>query len=209
MSKESAASTVGLMAAFAASLCCITPVIALMAGVSGAASSLAWFEPFRPYLIGAALLALAFAWYQSLRASKVIQCGPEGTCVVPKRSFLPSRSFLIVITAATVLIATFPLYTKAFYPTPNTAITAAVKRTNVRAATFTIKGMTCAGCEEHVNSELSKVNGVVTSVTSYEKRNTLVHYDKTKVTIQQLQQVIAKTGYKVINTELEINGSTN
>ena len=38
---------VGLFAAIAASLCCITPVLVLLAGASGAASSLSWLEPAR------------------------------------------------------------------------------------------------------------------------------------------------------------------
>jgi copper chaperone CopZ len=69
--------------------------------------------------------------------------------------------------------------------------------------------MTCAACEEHVNSQLSKVNGVVKSVPSYAQQNTLVQFDTTKLTIQQLQQAIAKIGYKVTNTKLETNGSSN
>ena len=42
----------GLLTAFAASLCCITPVLALVAGTSGLASSFSWLEPARPYFIG-------------------------------------------------------------------------------------------------------------------------------------------------------------
>jgi mercuric ion transport protein len=39
----------GLLTAIAASLCCITPVLALVAGTSGLASTFSWLEPFRPY----------------------------------------------------------------------------------------------------------------------------------------------------------------
>ncbi len=52
----------GIFAAIAASLCCITPLLALLAGASGAASSLSWLEPARPYLIGLAIYYLGFAW---------------------------------------------------------------------------------------------------------------------------------------------------
>ncbi len=38
----------GLLTAIAASLCCITPVLALIAGTSGLAStSFSWLEPFQ------------------------------------------------------------------------------------------------------------------------------------------------------------------
>ena len=41
----------GLLTAIAASLCCITPVLALVAGTSGLASTFSWLEPARPYFI--------------------------------------------------------------------------------------------------------------------------------------------------------------
>ena len=79
---------VGIFAAIAASLCCITPVLALLAGASGAASSLSWLEPLRPYLIGLAIATLGFAWYRSLSKKESTDCGPDGTCAVEKKSFL-------------------------------------------------------------------------------------------------------------------------
>ena len=57
----------GLLTAIAASLCCITPVLALVAGTSGLASTFSWLEPFRPYFIGLTILVLGFAWYQKLK----------------------------------------------------------------------------------------------------------------------------------------------
>ena len=57
----------GLFAAVAASSCCIPPVIALIAGVGGSASALSWMEPFRPYLIGLAIIAIGYAWYSYLK----------------------------------------------------------------------------------------------------------------------------------------------
>ena len=62
----------GLLTAIAASLCCITPVLALIAGTSGLASTFSWLEPFRPYFIGLTILVLAFAWYQKLKPQKKI-----------------------------------------------------------------------------------------------------------------------------------------
>ena len=59
-------SGLGIMTAIAASLCCITPVLAALAGISGLASTFTWLEPARPYFIGATVLVLGFAWYQKL-----------------------------------------------------------------------------------------------------------------------------------------------
>ena len=41
----------GVLSAVAASLCCITPVLALISGASGVASTFSWMEPARPYLV--------------------------------------------------------------------------------------------------------------------------------------------------------------
>ena len=53
---------VGVLTAISASLCCITPVLALLAGTSGLASTFSWLDPFRPYLIGLTILVLGIAW---------------------------------------------------------------------------------------------------------------------------------------------------
>lgn len=209
MRKENMASSVGLTAAFAASLCCIIPLVAVLAGASGAASSLSWLEPFRPYLIGVAILSLVFAWIQSLKTNKSTTCNVDGKCMIERKSFLASRSFLLLITVATILFVAFPYYAKAFYSKPSTQNVVLVENKNIQTAIFTIKGMTCAGCEEHVNSELAKVNGVLKSVTSYTKRNSVVRFDKTKTTTQQIHSAITKTGYKIVATKLEANGSNN
>ncbi len=65
----------GLVSAFAASLCCITPVVALFAGTSSIAATFSWIEPARPYLIGLSVVALAFAWYLKLKPQAAHDCG--------------------------------------------------------------------------------------------------------------------------------------
>ncbi|MEJ7678326.1 MAG: mercuric transporter MerT family protein [Segetibacter sp.] len=49
----------GVLSAFAASLCCITPVVALFAG-SSIVANFSWIEPARPYLISLSVAVLAF-----------------------------------------------------------------------------------------------------------------------------------------------------
>ena len=87
----------GVLTAIAASLCCITPVLALVAGSSGIASSFSWMEPARPYLIGFTVLVLGFAWYQKLkpRTAEEIECDCEED---EKPSFWQSRNFLGIVT---------------------------------------------------------------------------------------------------------------
>src|SRR3990172_10982156 len=86
----------GILSAIAASLCCITPVLALIAGSSGIAATFSWLEPARPYLIGITVLVLGFAWYQKLKPKKAeVDCDCEGD---KKPSFMQSNKFLGIVT---------------------------------------------------------------------------------------------------------------
>jgi len=105
----------GVLTAIAASLCCITPVLAVIAGSSGIASSFSWMEPARPYLIGFTVLVLGFAWYQKLRprTAEEIACDCEED---EKPSFWQSRKFLGIVTFFSALMLTFPYYSFIFFP---------------------------------------------------------------------------------------------
>lgn len=193
---------VGLFAAIAASLCCITPLLALLAGASGAASSLSWLEPARPYLIGLAIAALAFAWYKSSSKKQNAECGPDGACVVEKKSFLASRTFLIIITIAAIALIAFPYYANVFYPKAQKQNVVVVESNNIQSASFNIKGMSCKACETEVNNELHKVAGVIDAQTFYNKGTSIVKYDKSKATIDEIKNAIAQTGYKITDYKL-------
>jgi len=186
----------GLLSAFAASLCCITPVIALLAGSSSIAANFSWIEPARPYLIGLSVAVLAFAWYVKLKPTKTndMDCNCETT---KKSSFLQSKTFLSIVSLFAFLMMTFPLYAKMFYPKPKQQTTIVTAVDNQQQVNFTIEGMTCEGCEEHVNNELSKVTGVLAYKTSYSLKNSLVTFDKSKVDAKTIAAVINKTGYTV------------
>jgi copper chaperone CopZ len=186
----------GVLTAIAASLCCITPVIAILAGSSSLAANFSWIEPARPYLIGLSIVVLAFAWYLKLKPAKTndMDCNCETT---KKASFLQSKTFLGIVTVFAILMMTFPLYAKVFYPKPKVQATALTVVNNKQQVKYTIQGMTCEACEEHVNNELSKVNGVLAYKTSYATRSSLVTFDKTKVDVKTIAAAINKTGYKV------------
>ncbi|NND52124.1 MAG: mercuric transport protein MerTP [Flavobacteriaceae bacterium] len=186
---------VGILTAITASLCCITPVLALFAGTSGVASTFSWLEPFRPYLIGLTILILALAWYQQLKPKKEVdcECDPED-----KPKFIQSKTFLGIVTLFAIVMLAFPYYSSIFYASPEKQIIV-VDRSDLKTVEFKISGMTCTGCEEHVNHEVNKLNGIVSSKASYEKGNAIVAFDQTKTNEAQIEQAINATGYKVTN----------
>ena len=186
----------GVFSAFAASLCCITPVIALLAGSSSIAANFSWIEPARPYLIGLSIAVLTFAWYQKLKPAKTndMDCNCE---TIKKASFLQTKGFLGIVTLFAILMMTFPLYARIFYPKPKVQAAIVTAVDNQQQVKFTIQGMTCEGCEENVNNELSKVAGILTYKTSYASKSSLVTFDKSKVGVNTIAAAINKTGYTV------------
>lgn len=186
----------GIIAAVAASLCCITPVLAFLGGASGLASSFSWIEPYRPYLIGLTITVFAFAWYQKLRPQKKVDCDCERG---NKKSFWQSKVFLALVTVIAGLLIAFPYYAKIFYPKPQEIKVIVVDKNNIHQAVFKIKGMTCESCTEHVNNEISKVNGVIEFQTSHEKASSTVKFDISKTSVDSIATAINGTGYKVVS----------
>ncbi|MFT4777635.1 MAG: copper chaperone CopZ [Flavobacteriales bacterium] len=183
----------GLLTAVSASLCCVTPVLALIAGTSGMASTFSWIEPFRPYLLGLTFLVLGFAWYQKLKPKKEIDCECE-TDEKPK--FSQTKKFLGIVTVFAFIMMAFPHYSAIFYPNPEKQ-KIGVNKGDIQTAHFRISGMTCASCEEHVSHEVNKLNGIVNSMVSYENENATIEFDRTKTNEMEIERAINLTGYNV------------
>lgn len=184
----------GLLTAFAASLCCITPVLALFSGATGIASVFSWMEPYRPYLIGITIAVLGFAWYQKLKPEKAeIDCA----CQQDKPSFWQSKKFLGIVTVLAFLLMAFPSYSKIFFPkTPSTQVIV-VDKSNIQQVKLNISGMDCQACSQTINLALSKLPGVLEYKTSFKDANSLVKFDDSKITQQAIVNAVNETGYKV------------
>ncbi|MAE84393.1 MAG: heavy metal transporter [Flammeovirgaceae bacterium] len=183
-----------LLTAVSASLCCITPVLALLAGSSGIAAAFSWLDPFRPWLIGITVVVLAFGWYQKLKpkSAQEIACECEDD---EKPSFWHSKKFLGIMTVFAAVMLAFPYYADAFYPETKLSVSDNVNL----ESTYEIKitGMTCTGCEEHVKLEIGKLPGISGLEVSYEKANAVVTFDESKTDIEKVKSAVDKTGYKV------------
>lgn len=183
----------GIIAALAASSCCIPPVIAFVAGIGSISTSLSWMEPFRPYLIVLTIIALAYSWHANLKAKNTDECG----CNIEKPKFYQTKGFLVAMTLFAMLSITFPYYLFIFYPSNNTTLT---DNSSLSTIELKIEGMTCTGCENHVSSAANSIDGVMESNSFYEKGLTIIKFDSTKTKVIHIQNAIEKaTGYKVIN----------
>ena len=185
---------IGVSAAFAASLCCIIPILAFLGGISGLASSFSWIEPYRPYLVGATILIFGFAWYQKLYPGKQIDCDCETDT---QKSVWQTKGFLSIITIIAVLLMAFPYYSRMFYPKPKQSKIIVVDRNNIQTVQFNISGMDCEGCTAHINSELSKLNGIIEAYISYKNANAVLKFDKSKLSIDSITSAVNNIGYKI------------
>lgn len=188
----------GLLTAIAASLCCITPVLALFSGATGIASTFSWMEPYRPYLIGLTVAVLAFAWYQKLKPKKAdIDCA----CEEDKPSFWQTKTFLGIITVLAFLLMAFPKYSHIFYPKTEKKEIMIVDKSSIQQVKLNIKGMTCEACTETINLALSKVPGVLEYKTEFKNGSSTVKFDNSKTVEQAIINAVNETGYKVTDTK--------
>lgn len=188
---------VSILSAIAASMCCITPVLAIISGAGGIASSFSWIETVRPYLLGFTVLVLGFAWYQKLkpRTAEEIQCACEED---EKMSFMQSKKFLGIVTVFAFLMMTFPYYGHIFYPKADKEVVV-ISSDNIQEIKFNVSGMTCASCEEHIIYAVNELAGIISVRANSETGTVEVKFDNSKTDRATITKAIDETGYKVQN----------
>ncbi len=103
----------GGTAAILAWTCCLGPLILVTLGISGAwIGNLTALEPYRPIFIGAALVALFFAYRSIFRPAQA--CKPEEVCGVPRVRAAYKVIFWIVAALVGIALA-FPYVLPLFY----------------------------------------------------------------------------------------------
>jgi len=103
----------GGLAAILASTCCLGPLVLITVGVSGAwISNLTVLEPYQPFFIGAAVIALLLAWRRIWRP--VAACEPGQVCAVPQVKRTYKLLFGIVVVLVIIALG-FPVIAPWFY----------------------------------------------------------------------------------------------
>jgi mercuric ion transport protein len=103
----------GGIAAILASTCCLGPLVLITVGVSGAwIGNLTLLEPYQPFFVGVAVIALLLAWRRIWRPEAA--CEPGQVCAIPR----VNRAYRILfgVVAALVIVALgFPVVAPWFY----------------------------------------------------------------------------------------------
>jgi copper chaperone CopZ len=211
MLREKGAIGGAVVAALAASLCCIGPLLFVLFGV-GTFGAAVYFEIARPLLLAVAVLLLGVAYYWTYFRRKA-SCADGATCETKPVSRL-TRIGLWVATFAVILFSVMPYIAPplaarlraqkgaeedccvarrpARAAAPNAPVAA---EGNTARTTFTVTGMTCVGCEDTIKLALEKTSGVKSAQVSYDRSEAIVEYDPNAVTPDKLREVINSTSY--------------
>ena len=103
----------GGLAAILASTCCLGPLVLVALGFSGAwIGNLTALEPYRPIFLGAALVAMYFAYRRIFRPAQ--DCKPGEVCAIPQVRSTYKIIFWVVVALLLVALG-FPYVLPLFY----------------------------------------------------------------------------------------------
>ena len=94
------------------------------------------------------------------------------------------------------MMLVFPYYSKVLIPKQEIQ-TSEFDISNIQLVEIPVEGMTCNSCEQHVNHEVAKLSGVVSTEASFKDGNAIVEFDMTKIELEDIHDAINKTGYSV------------
>ena len=185
------ASLIGaVVAAIAASACCLVPAVLALVGVSGLGFAAA-FEPYRPLLLVVAGLLLGAGFFMTYHRAAPSRdaCG----CDQP-RAARAGRAMLWIASALVVGFAAYPYIAGAVAQTSRRG-DAAADIQHAATVRIAIDGMTCRGCSSAISDALTKVPGVLRADVSYPDYLATVSYDPGKVAPDALVSAVVDLGY--------------
>jgi mercuric ion transport protein len=105
-----------LIAALAASSCCVVPLVLFTLGIGGAwISNLTALAPYQPYLVALALVFLGTGFLMVYRKPKAV-CGPGVNCATPASDRIAKAGLWIAAVIIAVALA-FPYLAPIFTET--------------------------------------------------------------------------------------------
>lgn len=195
--KEGKIFLASVVAAIAASLCCILPIAFAILGVSVVGASAA-FAAWRPYLLGVTGLLLAAGFYFAYRPRKTA-CAPGEACAAPSAQ-RRGRAALWIGTVLVIGFAAFPAYSgpvaRWLLPGSGRAAVATASSQKIAEARLAIQGMDCQACAVAITHNLQTTPGVISARVLYPSGRAVVRYRSGAVTTAKLVEAVAAAGYR-------------
>lgn len=105
----------GAVAAIAASVCCLGPLVMVSLGIGGAwISNLTLLEPFRPVFVAVALLCMGLAYRKIYRPGPAETCAPGTACSLPQAN-MGYRLLFWGISALVIVALAYPYLVTLLY----------------------------------------------------------------------------------------------
>ncbi len=179
----------GFLSTLAASLCCIGPLLALVAG-AGSFAAAGWFERWRPAFLMVTVALLTIAWWLTLRARR--RACPDASCTAPRRD----RWALGILTLSTVLVGAVALFPQLAQTATGRPVVAMEAPAQGRVLRVRIPSMDCAACALGIEGTLKRIPGVRSATVRYASKEAEVVYDPASISRQAVIGRIDATGFK-------------
>lgn len=191
-----------IVAALAASSCCLGPILLAALGVGGA-GAFAGIGAYRPYILAGTAALLAAGFYLSYRKPKAAS-GDACGCARPNKA--ASRVGRIGLWVAAIFVVSFaasPTLLARFGRTAALPVAAGVK---VETATIGVQGIDCEACATPLRKAMTAVGGFHDLRLDIPAQNVHVTYEPAPGRLEAYARAIEDaTGYEV---SLAPNAST-
>jgi len=196
MQKEKLTAVGSVIAAVAASICCIGPLVAVTLGV-GSLAAASGLQKWRPLFLGVTFVLLGVAWYLTYRKPKAQGCA-EGTPCAATPGAKGGKFVLWIATAIAVALAALPLYAGAVARLlhPEGAGPARSAGANVASLKVKVPSMDCAACAVNIQRVLRKEEGVARAEVVFKTKEAVIEYDPARISAEKIIAVIDETGFK-------------
>lgn len=181
------AKNLGIFSAILASVCCLGPLILVLVGLGSLGIGVA-IGRYHWWFLGVGVLLIIITWRFYFKEKK--------SCDLKACQMENKKATLIILIAATLVVAFFVGLNFYTYIGKSSSITPSFSKENLESVVIPVEGMTCFTCEVAVSSALKKIDGVISSKASAKEGIVKINYDPSRTNMNQLVAIINKTGYK-------------
>ncbi|KAA3616803.1 MAG: hypothetical protein D8M58_17520 [Calditrichaeota bacterium] len=194
-----------IIAALAASVCCVGPLVLLGLGVGGAwVGNLTALEPFRPYLKALTFGVLGYAFYKIYKPKAEI-CEPGSYCANPKSDKINKITLWISTVFVLGLLAN-PYIAEELVSSENAkADRLSEQLADLKQITLDVPGMNCPACPFTVQKSLKRLNGVVSAKATLEDKKAVVIYNPAIVSLEKMIEATTNAGYPSTPVDKKLN----
>jgi mercuric ion transport protein len=180
-----------VVAALAASSCCIGPLVLAALGIGGA-GALAVLGTYRPYVLGLTAVLLAGGFYLTYRRPRAAE-GDACGCERPHRA--AGRAGKIGLWLATAMVALFALSPQLIACVAGKSEARAASGPVMRA-TLRVEGMDCEACSVNIQGALTQAGGFRALKVDLASQTISVQYEPAAGRLDAYLAAIDELGYE-------------